>query len=104
MSLYPHLLSPLRLGGVTVPNRALMGSMHAGLEAAMDGYDRGPLPSSARARRRRGSAEREVRWSVASAMPPRWTPCGLWRKELERRFGPDRKLGLYRCGSLISTL
>jgi 2,4-dienoyl-CoA reductase (NADPH2) len=29
---YPHLLSPLRLGHLTLPNRVLMGSMHTGLE------------------------------------------------------------------------
>lgn len=29
--LYPHLLSPLDLGFVTLPNRTLMGSMHTGL-------------------------------------------------------------------------
>lgn len=40
MSQYPHLLSPLTLGGVTLPNRILMGSMHTGLEEAKDGYDR----------------------------------------------------------------
>ncbi len=35
---YPHLLAPLDLGHVTLPNRVLMGSMHVGLED-----DRGPL-------------------------------------------------------------
>jgi len=29
---YPHLLQPLDLGFVTLPNRVLMGSMHTGLE------------------------------------------------------------------------
>jgi 2,4-dienoyl-CoA reductase (NADPH2) len=29
---YPHLLSPLQVGSVTLPNRVLMGSMHIGLE------------------------------------------------------------------------
>jgi 2,4-dienoyl-CoA reductase (NADPH2) len=40
MSPYPHLLSPLNLRFVTLPNRTLMGSMHTGLEEAPDGYDR----------------------------------------------------------------
>lgn len=31
-ALYPHLLSPLDLGFVTLKNRVLMGSMHTGLE------------------------------------------------------------------------
>ena len=34
--LYPHLLSPLELGHVTLPNRVLMGSMHTGLEEVGD--------------------------------------------------------------------
>jgi 2,4-dienoyl-CoA reductase (NADPH2) len=29
---YPHLLAPLDLGHVTLPNRVLMGSMHVGME------------------------------------------------------------------------
>lgn len=37
---YPHLLSPLDLGFLTLPNRTLMGSMHTGLEEASDGYER----------------------------------------------------------------
>ncbi len=32
MTLYPHLFAPLDLGHITLPNRALMGSMHTGLE------------------------------------------------------------------------
>ena len=31
-SAYPHLLSPVQLGGVTLPNRVVMGSMHTKLE------------------------------------------------------------------------
>jgi len=38
---YPHLFRPLTLaGGVTLPNRILMGSMHTGLEARPDGMAR----------------------------------------------------------------
>ena len=37
---YPHLLSPLTLGPVTLPNRVIMGSMHLGLEEAPDGFRR----------------------------------------------------------------
>ena len=29
---YPHLLSPIEVGPVTLKNRVLMGSMHTGLE------------------------------------------------------------------------
>lgn len=35
-ALYPHLLEPLDLGFVTLPNRVLMGSMHTGLEETGD--------------------------------------------------------------------
>jgi 2,4-dienoyl-CoA reductase (NADPH2) len=37
---YPHLLEPLDLGFVKLRNRALMGSMHTGLEEAKNGFDR----------------------------------------------------------------
>jgi 2,4-dienoyl-CoA reductase (NADPH2) len=36
MTAYPHLLAPLDLGHVTLPNRVLMGSMHTGLEETRD--------------------------------------------------------------------
>lgn len=36
MTDYPHLLSPLDLGPVVLPNRVLMGSMHTGLEERGD--------------------------------------------------------------------
>ena len=32
MSPYPHLLSPLQVAGVTLPNRMVMGAMHTRLE------------------------------------------------------------------------
>jgi 2,4-dienoyl-CoA reductase (NADPH2) len=37
---YPHLFEPLDLGFTTLKNRAIMGSMHTGLEEAPDGYKR----------------------------------------------------------------
>ncbi len=37
---YPHLLAPLDLGFVTLPNRVLMGSMHTGLEDHARDYDK----------------------------------------------------------------
>jgi len=40
MSLFPSLLSPIDLGPFTVPNRALMGSMHTGLEETEGGMER----------------------------------------------------------------
>jgi len=39
MTDFPHLMAPLDLGHVTLPNRVLMGSMHTGLEEAGD-WDR----------------------------------------------------------------
>jgi 2,4-dienoyl-CoA reductase (NADPH2) len=39
-STYPHLLAPLDLGHVTLRNRALMGSMHTGLEEEKRGFER----------------------------------------------------------------
>ena len=37
---YPHLFEPLDVGGIRLPNRILMGSMHTGLEARPDGIER----------------------------------------------------------------
>ncbi len=37
---YPHLLAPLNLGFTTLRNRALMGSMHTGLEEQPGGFER----------------------------------------------------------------
>ncbi len=37
---YPLLFSPLDLGFTRLKNRALMGSMHTGLEEAVDGFER----------------------------------------------------------------
>ena len=35
---YPLLFSPLKVGNVTIRNRAIMGSMHTGLEEQADGH------------------------------------------------------------------
>ena len=40
MSDYPHLLEPLDLGHVTLPNRVVMGSMHTGLEDHARDFDK----------------------------------------------------------------
>jgi len=39
-TLYPNLFSPLELGHTRIKNRALMGSMHTGLEEAEGGFER----------------------------------------------------------------
>ncbi|MGH8283280.1 MAG: FAD-dependent oxidoreductase [Gammaproteobacteria bacterium] len=38
--IYPHLLAPLALGFMTLPNRVLMGSMHTGLEDHARDYEK----------------------------------------------------------------
>jgi 2,4-dienoyl-CoA reductase (NADPH2) len=48
--MYPHLLAPLDLGFVTLPNRVLMGSMHTGLEEAPHGFEKLAAFYAARAR------------------------------------------------------
>jgi 2,4-dienoyl-CoA reductase (NADPH2) len=48
---YPHLLAPLDLGFMTLPNRVLMGSMHTGLE---DGRKHFPAMAAYFAERARG--------------------------------------------------
>jgi 2,4-dienoyl-CoA reductase (NADPH2) len=40
MPTYPHLLAPLDLGFTTLKNRALMGSMHTGLEESPQGFEK----------------------------------------------------------------
>jgi 2,4-dienoyl-CoA reductase (NADPH2) len=47
---YPHLLAPLDLGFMTLPNRVLMGSMHTGLEESPDGFVKLAAFYAARAR------------------------------------------------------
>ena len=49
MTSYPHLLAPLTIGGKTLRNRSLMGSMHTGLEETGD-WDRVSAFYAARAR------------------------------------------------------
>lgn len=38
--MFPHLNAPIAVGGVLLPNRIVMGSMHLGLETAPDGFER----------------------------------------------------------------
>jgi 2,4-dienoyl-CoA reductase (NADPH2) len=47
---YPHLFSPLDLGFTAIKNRAIMGSMHTGLEEAENGFQRMAAYFSERAR------------------------------------------------------
>ena len=50
LSKYPNLLEPLDLGFTKLRNRALMGSMHTGLEEAKNGFERLAAFYSERAR------------------------------------------------------
>lgn len=47
---YPRLFSPLKVGNVTIKNRAIMGSMHTGLEEQADGHLRQAAYFAERAR------------------------------------------------------
>ncbi len=40
MSHYPRLMAPLNLGFTQLKNRAIMGSMHTGLEEAKGGFQK----------------------------------------------------------------
>jgi 2,4-dienoyl-CoA reductase (NADPH2) len=59
---YPHLLAPLDLGFVTLPNRVLMGSMHTGLEDRARDY---PQLASYFAERARGGVGLIVTGGIA---------------------------------------
>lgn len=39
MSNYPHLFSPIKIGGLHLPNRVIMGSMHTGHEEKSGGFN-----------------------------------------------------------------
>ena len=70
---YPHLLEPLDLGHVTLPNRVLMGSMHVGLEHGI-----GPLKEMGQyfARRALGGVGLMVTGGVAPDRAGQTMPMG----------------------------
>ena len=71
MNAYPHLLTPLDLGFITLPNRVLMGSMHTGLEEAQNGFARLAAFYAARAR---GGAALIVTGGIAPNLVGRLEP------------------------------
>ena len=71
MSGYPHLLAPLDLGFVTLPNRVLMGSMHTGLEEEKRGFER---LARFYAERARGGAGLIVTGGIAPNLAGRLAP------------------------------
>ena len=78
---YPHLLAPLDLGFVTLPNRVLMGSMHVGLED-----DVGPLKKMGAyfARRAQGGVGLIVTGGIAPNMAGQVKPMAA---TLSNRWG-----------------
>ena len=83
---YPHLLAPLDLGFVQLRNRALMGSMHTGLE---DQPARYPRLAAYLAERARGGAGLIVTGGVA----PNGVGRGGWGRET---FSHPRAVGYHR--------
>ncbi len=71
MTAYPHLLAPLDLGFTVLPNRALMGSMHTGLEEERHGFDR---LARFYAERARGGAALIVTGGIAPNLAGRLEP------------------------------
>ena len=86
MAAYPHLLKPLDLGFVRLRNRALMGSMHTGLE---DHPSRYPRLAAYLAERARGGAGLIVTGGVA----PNGVGRGGWGRET---FSHPRALAHHR--------
>ena len=81
---YPHLLAPLDLGFVTLPNRVLMGSMHTGLEDRARDY---PKLAAYFAERARGGAGLMVTGGIAPNFRGSLAPFASklsWRWETTR--------------------
>lgn len=66
-TLYPHLLEPLDLGHITLKNRAIMGSMHTGLEESGNFFSSSKLDDMAEyfAERARGGVGLMVTGGIA---------------------------------------
>ncbi|TWD79174.1 2,4-dienoyl-CoA reductase (NADPH2) [Kribbella amoyensis] len=73
MTAYPHLLAPLDLGHVTLPNRVIMGSMHTGLEDRAKDL---PRLAAYFAERARGGVGLMVTGGYAPSRAGRLTPFG----------------------------
>ena len=81
---YPHLLAPLDLGFVTLPNRVLMGSMHTGLEDRARDY---PKLAAYFAERARGGVGLMVTGGIAPNFRGSLAPFASklsWRWEVAR--------------------
>lgn len=71
--MFPHLNAPITVGGVTLPNRIVMGSMHLGLETAPDGCERLAVFYAERAK---GGVGLIVTGGVAPNLAARFDPEG----------------------------
>jgi 2,4-dienoyl-CoA reductase (NADPH2) len=81
---YPHLLQPLDLGFVTLPNRVLMGSMHTGLEDRARDY---PKLAAFFAERARGGVGLMVTGGIAPNIAGWLAPFAgklSWKSEVPR--------------------
>lgn len=81
---YPHLLAPLDLGFVTLPNRVLMGSMHTGLEDRARDY---PKLAAYFAERARGGVGLMVTGGIAPNLRGSLAP---FASKLSRRWEVGR--------------
>ncbi|PIV72046.1 MAG: NADPH-dependent 2,4-dienoyl-CoA reductase, partial [Rhodocyclales bacterium CG17_big_fil_post_rev_8_21_14_2_50_68_7] len=84
---YPHLLAPLDLGFLTLPNRVLMGSMHTGLEEAPGGFER---MAAFYAERARGGAGLIVTGGIAPNPEGRIAPQAAMLNEEAQLTGHRR--------------
>ncbi|MEO5610948.1 MAG: NADPH-dependent 2,4-dienoyl-CoA reductase [Ornithinibacter sp.] len=86
MSDYPHLLAPLDLGHVTLPNRVIMGSMHTGMEDRAKDF---PKLAAYFAERARGGAGLMVTGgfapNVAGTLFPRASKLTTQREAAQHR-------------------
>ncbi|GAA1160661.1 NADPH-dependent 2,4-dienoyl-CoA reductase [Kribbella jejuensis] len=73
MTAYPHLLEPLDLGHIVLPNRVIMGSMHTGLEDRLSDL---PKLTAYFAERARGGVGLMVTGGYAPNRAGRLTPFG----------------------------
>jgi 2,4-dienoyl-CoA reductase (NADPH2) len=96
---FPQLFRPLALGGVTLPNRIIMGSMHLGLEDKRSGA---PQLAAFYAERARGGVGLIVTGGYAPNLTGRLTPfAGTMRSERDARTHRVITEAVHRAGGRI---
>lgn len=85
-SRYPHLLAPLDLGFVSLPNRVVMGSMHTGLEDRPEDF---PKLAEYFAERARGQVGLIITGGIAPNMAG-------WTKPFAGKLTNGREVGRHR--------